>query len=194
MVRFLKIHCCHVMWVNARFWGLSVGCCLDVLGIVIVGSMVTAFVLTRGIVVGPRAGRELLADGVDGGVVDCGPWLWMMLELGKMGDDCLVRSWPSDRRLTTDGGRGEQTDAGCGWADLLVGVGRWCCRCLAVDGLAGVGEEDEYWRDRIEHVILVILGGLDQPSAHLAVACRRQPLLPAMEMTMEHHTSAPVVY
>ncbi|KAL5984959.1 hypothetical protein ACLOJK_038796 [Asimina triloba] len=55
--------------------------------------------------------------------------------------------------------------------------------------LSALEKKMEYWRDRVEHVILVILGGLDRPSAHPARARRRQPWLPAMEMTMEHHTA-----
>ncbi|KAL6001024.1 hypothetical protein ACLOJK_006751, partial [Asimina triloba] len=45
--------------------------------------------------------------------------------------------------------------------------------------------------DRIQRVVLVILGGLDRASAHLAEARRRQPWLPALVRVMEHHTGAP---
>ncbi|KAL5987046.1 hypothetical protein ACLOJK_041041 [Asimina triloba] len=57
-------------------------------------------------------------------------------------------------------------------------------------GLAGVGEDG----DRVEHVILVILGGLDRAAGSLVGARRRQPWLPALLRVMEHHTGAPVVH
>ncbi|KAL5975074.1 hypothetical protein ACLOJK_031750, partial [Asimina triloba] len=50
------------------------------------------------------------------------------------------------------------------------------------------------WWDRIQRVVLDILGGLDQLTGRPAGARRRQPWLSALLRVMEHHTGAPVVH
>ncbi|KAL5977986.1 hypothetical protein ACLOJK_037009 [Asimina triloba] len=48
--------------------------------------------------------------------------------------------------------------------------------------------------DRIQRVVLVILGGSDRPTGRPAGARRRQPWLSALVRVMEHHTGAPAVH
>ncbi|KAL5980980.1 hypothetical protein ACLOJK_028900 [Asimina triloba] len=78
---------------------------------------------------------------------------------------------------------------------LIVAIGSWSAERRGRwvwEGRAD-GEEDGIL-DMNPLVVVIILAGLDRTSAHLAGARRRQPWLPAMEMTMEHHTGAPAVY
>ncbi|KAL5981422.1 hypothetical protein ACLOJK_015482 [Asimina triloba] len=138
---------------------------------------------------------------VDANMGAAGPWVLSAMEGSWIGllcrwemrtgggwHDRIYRRW-----RTKMGKMGAASLMGRCFVDV-AGRGIWTLACwivadagpssVAVD----VDDGDGFWRDRVEHVILVILGGLDRAAAYLTGARRRQPWLPALLRVMEHHT------